>query len=84
MHPAYPAIQRGMPFQAPPEGCSRVPATARSKLQRDRFPVGSVWVAVPAGTLKNGSIKIREAMIWPEWRDSNPQPQVLETGALAS
>ena len=41
--------------------------------------VGDWWgcgarVPIPIGVLRR----------WQEWRDSNPQPPVLETGALAS
>lgn len=41
--------------------------------------VGGVWFA-----RRSSHTRINTAQAWQEWRDSNPQPPVLETGALAS
>src|ERR1700683_2441895 len=42
-------------------------------------------VAVRAGPARANSLcRDNPPQPWQEWRDSNPQPPVLETGALAS
>src|SRR5579875_282487 len=68
------ADRRGSPFAGP--RARPVTYSGPDKTSRTRVPASAAARDLPRSpaTIASG---------WQEWRDSNPQPPVLETGALA-
>jgi hypothetical protein len=56
----------------------------RTKIAARAMPLSHRPERVRIPPRKMRARSMREWALWQEWRDSNPQPPVLETGALAS